>query len=109
MSCTAASNYKFPCSPQEMLDRTPASLDDDSRIFRSEIIEAIEGLSRDGNSQESLDSNLYVDVVRGVIVGFDMSFFYLCEGFERMPYLNMFKRVKLGSITAEQWCTMAVN
>ena len=83
-----------------MLD-SGKSLNRKKRLIRLKGVLLIAVLSRD-YPQEQLDDEIYVDIIDNEIVGFDLSELL---GFKRSMGI---KQVRLGSLTASNWCDMKV-
>jgi hypothetical protein len=97
--------YKFPCHPEEMFRKSIKTMDDSKKMLRIEGIKMIANLSQDF-TQKDMDGKVYVDVLDGDIVGFDVS------GLMGIPSMRALcvgnRRVQLGKMTAHNWCTMRV-
>ena len=97
--------YEFPCHPEYMFKQSDPYLRQSARTLRVQAIEMIANLSQQF-SQSELDNKVYADVLDGEILGFDLS---ELVGFPDMKALCVGNsRVKLGSLSASNWCTMRV-
>ena len=71
-----------------------------TRVLRVDAIRMIAELSQQF-SQSDLDDKVFADISDGEIVGFDFS---ELNGMPSMCIGN--RRVKLGNLTADNWCNM---
>ena len=89
-----------------MFRNSAPTLSQSARVLRVEAIEVIAKLSQD-YSQEDIDSKMYADVLDGEIVGYDVSELYGVPEMRAMCVGN--KRVKLGDLSAQDWCSMHIQ